>query len=85
MPTYDFKCEECNLVRETTMSFKESEKGITCDCGGIMRRQFTPNKAIICKWNTPYKPGLDAKKDRYRAFKGLEEQGKLPKGIKGDR
>ena len=85
MPTYDFKCEECELIKEATMPFKESEEGITCDCGGTMIRQFTPCDAIICTWNIPYKPGTNAKKDRKRAFKGLEEQGKLPKEIKGDR
>lgn len=81
MPTYDFKCKECNLVKEETMSFEESEKGITCECGGLMERQFTPTTHLTVKWNTPYKKGLDAKRDRLEAFKGLDEKKKLPKGI----
>ena len=81
MPTYDFKCKECNLVKEETMSFEESEKGITCECGGLMERQFTPTTHLTVKWNTPYKPGTNAREDRKRAMIGLEEQKKLPKGI----
>ena len=78
MPTYDFKCEECGVVKEETMSFKESEKGITCECGGKMIRQFTPNGNIHCSWNPPYKPGTNAKEDRRRAFNSQVEKKKLP-------
>ena len=81
MPTYNFRCELCGLVKEATMSFKDSEAGIQCDCDGIMKRQFTPCNGLICRWNIPYSPGLNAKEDRKRAFMGLEEQGKLPKNI----
>lgn len=81
MPTYDFKCKKCNLVKEKTMSFEASERGIVCECGGTMERQFIPNGSIICKWDTPYKPGMNAKEDRKRAFISQEEKGLLPKGI----
>jgi len=78
MPIYDFKCKECNLIKEETMSFKESEEGIVCECGGHMVRQFTPNGNIQCKWNPPYKPGHNAKEDRRRAFNSQVEKKKLP-------
>jgi len=86
MPTYDFKCKECNLVKEETMSFKESEEGIQCECGGHMVRQFIPNGNIHCSWNPPYKPGTDnPARDQRRAFRMLEEQGKLPKELGGSK
>ena len=78
MPTYDFKCKECELIKEATMSFDKSEEGIVCDCGGIMTRQFTPCGNIICRWNPPYKPGHNAKEDRKRAFNSQVEKKKLP-------
>ena len=81
MPTYDFRCEECGLVKEVTMSFKESEKGFACECDGHMVRQFTPNGNLLCRWNPPYSPGTNAKEDRKRAYMGLEEKKKLPKSV----
>ena len=83
MPNYEFRCEKCGNAIERRMSFEESEKGIKCPlCKDIMERQFTPNASIICKWNVPYKPGLDAKKDRLESLKSLEKRKhmKLNKG-----
>lgn len=77
MPTYDFKCEECGLVKEATMSFKESEAGIQCECEGNMTRQFTPCGNLQCKWNPPYSPGINAREDRKRAVINQIEQKKL--------
>lgn len=79
MPTYDFKCKECGLVKEATMSFKESEKGIKCDCDGNMVRQFTPTANLQCSWNPPYKPGTDAREDRKRAVVSQINKKKLDK------
>ena len=81
MPTYDFKCNECSLVTEKTMSFKESEKGFACECGGTMIRTFTPCRNLQCKWKVPYKPGHNAREDRKRAYMGLEDKKKLPKSV----
>ena len=79
---YDFKCNRCGLIEEANMSFEKSECGYPCpDCKGIMERQFTLCSNFICRWDTPNKKGLNAAKDRYDAFKGLEEQGKLPRSI----
>lgn len=78
MPTYDFKCEECGLTKEATMSFVESEEGIQCECNGNMVRQFTPCANLRCGWNPPYKPGTNAKEDRKRAFNSQVEKKKLP-------
>lgn len=83
MPVYDFKCEKCGNIIERSMSFKESEEGIKCPlCKDIMERQFSPCGAVICSWNVPYKPGLDAKKDRQESLKSLEKRKhmKLNKG-----
>lgn len=80
MPNYDFKCEECGLIRTECMSFKDSEAGLACECRGNMVRQFTPCKNIH-GFKPPYKPGHDAREDRKRAFIAQERQGKLPKDI----
>ncbi len=80
MPNYEFKCEECNLVKEECVSFKESEKGLACECGGKMVRLFIPCKNIH-GFNEPYKPGHNAREDRKRAYVSLEERKKLPKSV----
>ena len=86
IPTYDFKCEECGLVKEGTMSFDESEAGIQCECEGNMVRQFTPNGNIHCKWNPPYKPGTNNPlRDQQRANRMLDEKGELPKELGGSK
>jgi len=81
MPTYDFRCELCGLVKEATMSFKDSEEGIQCECDGTMVRQFTPCVNLQCAWKVPYKPGHNAREDRKRAFLGLADKKKLPKSV----
>ncbi len=81
MPNYDFKCKDCGTVKEKCVSFKESEKGFACECGGTMVRQFTPCANLRCAWKVPYKPGTNAREDRKRAYIGLEEKKKLPKSI----
>ena len=78
MPNYDFKCDECGEVVEERMPFVKAEEGIECECGGHMKRLFSPCTNIQCKWNPPYKPGLDAKKDRKIAFNKQVEKKKLP-------
>ena len=85
MPRYDFKCDKCEIVEEKNMPFLESEKGYPCPnlvCSGTMIRQFTPCANLRCGWNPPpYRPGMDAREDRKRAFISQEEKGLLPKGI----
>ena len=78
IPRYDFKCKECGTIKEANIHFEESKKGIECECGGNMTRQFSPNLNIQCKWNVPYKPGHNAKEDRKRAFNNQVEKKKLP-------
>jgi len=87
MPKYDFKCDRCGLVVETIMSFEDSKLGRSCPkCGdGIMVRQFPKNVSITGCNRFMRKRGIDAKQDRYYAYKHLEEQGKLPKGIKPEK
>jgi len=81
MPNYDFKCEDCGTVIEECISFKESEKGLVCECGGTMIRTFVPCLNLQCKWRVPYKAGLNAREDRKRAYMGLEDKKKLPKSV----
>jgi len=42
MPIYEFKCDECEAERELILPLSEAGKGITCDCGQVMRRKFSP-------------------------------------------
>lgn len=82
MPRYDFKCTNCGKIEEKNMPYKDAIKGFACEnCNGLMVKQFTASISLICKWRPPYKKGHNAKKDRYEAFKGLQEKGKLPKSI----
>lgn len=49
MPTYDYKCIECNNIQEQFLGIKE-EKQILCNkCGSICERQFTPNASFVLK------------------------------------
>ena len=67
------------------MSFKESEQGMECECGGSMVRQMPTSISITGCNRFMRKRGVDAKQDKYYANKSLEEKGKLPKGIKPER
>ena len=45
MPTYDFKCPECNETREVTIKHKEYDKyKVMCSNGHYlpMQRMYTP-------------------------------------------
>ena len=75
MPIYIFKCDQCNRVSEGFMSFKESEQGFPCKCGGYMNRIFTTDVSIT--GTNPHMrkpPGIDAKQDRMDGFKSLEKR-----------
>ena len=75
MPKYIFKCDKCDCVSEGIVSFKESEEGFPCKCGGHMDRVFTTDVAFV--GINPYirKPGgIDAKQDRMDGFKSLEKR-----------
>jgi len=77
MPLYDFKCKECGKIKEARIHFEESKKGIECECGGNMVRQFSKSVAIH-NFERPYKPGHNATEDRKRAFNNQVEKKKLP-------
>jgi len=83
MPTYNFKCNKCNKTVEGYMSFKESEQGIPCKCGGIMERVFSTDVSFVGINRYMRKPGgIDPKQDREDAMKSLEKRKhmKLNKG-----
>jgi len=86
MPTYDFKCNKCGDTVEANMPFARAERGFDCvKCDGRMVRQFPKSVSITGCNRFMRKRGIDAKQDRYYANKHLEEQGKLPKGIKPEK
>lgn len=80
MPNFNFKCNKCgDTVESVNMPFARAERGFDCvKCKGKMERQFTPCKNLKCGWVTPYKPGVNAKEDRKRAFRSQVEKKKLP-------
>jgi len=57
MPTYEYKCDKCQRIEETTeLRFRGCEVTWLCSCGGIMRRLFSP-PAIIVKNPHPARKG----------------------------
>lgn len=42
MPIYEFKCDECEAVREVQLPMSEARQMPTCECGQKMRRKFSP-------------------------------------------
>lgn len=42
MPIYEYKCDECEAERELFLPMSEAGHLPTCECGGIMRRKFSP-------------------------------------------
>jgi putative FmdB family regulatory protein len=49
MPTYDYKCRQCNNVQEETHNITELPK-ISCSiCGSECEKQFSLNKNFILK------------------------------------
>jgi hypothetical protein len=79
MPRYDFRCLNCGMIHEKNVPSDVKEG--TCLCGGPQERLFPITRTLVCVWNPPYKPGLDANRDRFEAFKSLEERHKLWKGV----
>lgn len=43
MPLHDYKCVECDEVREVHVPIQSAPVSLqSCDCGGIMRKVFSP-------------------------------------------
>ena len=51
MPKYDFKCGK---VAEITMMTTQFDKAVCNKCGGIMKRQFSPQGTTFqVRWGKP--------------------------------
>lgn len=54
MPTYDYKCTKCGRRNEVIHEISKTPKVECGECGGLMEKQFTPNRAgFIIKGGTP--------------------------------
>ena len=62
MPTYDYKCEECSVVREEFVGNSDCLI-LTCEeCFGIMHQQFpAPNFVGGTKFGWEFNEGLGKK------------------------
>jgi len=73
MPKYDFLCNKCGKTIELYTTYQEAIKGLPCDCGGTLTKQFSKANIIGCNPYI-YRPGLDPEVERIRARKSLEEK-----------
>ena len=65
MPTYSYKCEECNEVKDHMFRFSNRLEAVDCEsCNGISKRVFTISDA---QTNDPY----NKKEPRKRRMNGL--------------
>lgn len=44
MPAYDYKCEKCDIVRETVRKMSDDSKELCLNCNGEMRVVFNAPK-----------------------------------------
>jgi len=47
MAIFDFKCEKCGKVVEIRMSTTQFNETVCDDCGGIMKKQFSPQGTVF--------------------------------------
>lgn len=49
MPTYQYKCLDCSIEYEESVSIHEETPTPKCECGSMMNRVFAPTHTI---WRT---------------------------------
>jgi len=73
MPTYDYKCLECNHTFETFQSIKDSHLTECPQCGGKIKRLIGTGTTPIFKgtgfYQTDYKNNSSSKKETPRSAK----------------
>jgi len=74
MPTYDYRCENCNYQFETFQKMSEEPLKICPQCNGIVRRLISPGNGFIFKGSGFYT--TDYRSDSYK--KGQESATKKP-------
>ena len=43
MPTFEFKCETCDVITEHFIPAADIDSSLACDkCGNVMTRMYTP-------------------------------------------
>lgn len=42
MPTYPYRCDDCNNDVDVTKPMSKATRHEYCDCGSLMRRVYTP-------------------------------------------
>jgi putative FmdB family regulatory protein len=46
MPTYEYECEECNIIMEKFFSFKDRKETVQCDICGKESNRIMSNVGI---------------------------------------
>jgi len=80
MPTYDYKCTDCNNEFETTHGIDDTVESCP-DCGGKVRRLFHP-VGIIFKGSGFYKTDTRSASDNGGSRRGPEKVEKEPEKVK---
>ena len=85
-PTYEYKCDDCDLVGELFAPMSKIPEWKKCPkCGKRMRRKFSAGAGVI--WHGDPPPGLDLKRQnedkeirrKVRKAKHLKSTGRVPK------
>jgi putative FmdB family regulatory protein len=78
MPTYEYKCKECNHSFEAFQSMKDEPLSVCPECGGLVRRVLSGGAGVIFKGHGFYVT------DKGKSAGGVSTDGAKKSGVKKD-